>query len=187
MSTKAQQRRELISEMLRTATEPISAMALAERFSISRQSIVGDIALLRASGLNISATPRGYAIFPRMGKLVRQITCCHSAAEMEAELNAIVSHGCVVKDVIVEHPIYGQITGWLQVASYSDVSNFIRRCTEQEALPLSLTTNGVHMHTLVCPDQESFNCVLDDLDSMGILVKRETPPDKAVDSEQSAN
>ena len=42
------ERRELIHEILTSASEPISATALAGRFSVSRQVIVGDIALLRA-------------------------------------------------------------------------------------------------------------------------------------------
>lgn len=43
---------------------PVSASVLAARFSVSRQIIVGDIALLRAGGLDIAATPRGY-LLPR--------------------------------------------------------------------------------------------------------------------------
>ncbi|MFQ8759178.1 MAG: HTH domain-containing protein [Intestinimonas sp.] len=35
----------------------MSATALARRFSVSRQIIVGDIALLRAGGADIASTP----------------------------------------------------------------------------------------------------------------------------------
>ena len=54
------ERRKAIASILRAADGPISASALAEKFSVSRQIIVGDIALLRSSGEEILATPRGY-------------------------------------------------------------------------------------------------------------------------------
>ena len=56
----AAKRREEIRALLREADVPMSAGAIAARFSVSRQIIVGDIALLRAAGEGILATPRGY-------------------------------------------------------------------------------------------------------------------------------
>ena len=46
----AQDRRQAILDTLRRSGGPVSASALAEQFSVSRQIIVGDIALLRAAG-----------------------------------------------------------------------------------------------------------------------------------------
>lgn len=57
---EAAERREAITRLLERAREPVSAAALAREFSVSRQIIVGDVALLRASGVDITATPRGY-------------------------------------------------------------------------------------------------------------------------------
>ena len=45
----AEQRRQAIREILQHADQPVSATVLANRFSVSRQIIVGDIALLRAA------------------------------------------------------------------------------------------------------------------------------------------
>lgn len=53
----AVQRRAALSDYLSQAAGPVSASVLAARFSVSRQIIVGDIALLRAGGLDIAATP----------------------------------------------------------------------------------------------------------------------------------
>ena len=39
-----------------------------------------------------------------------------------------------VLDVIVDHPIYGQLTGPLQLASRYDVSQFIARCARAEVI-----------------------------------------------------
>ena len=55
----AVQRRAALSDYLSQAAGPVSASVLAARFSVSRQIIVGDIALLRAGGLDIAATPPG--------------------------------------------------------------------------------------------------------------------------------
>ena len=104
---RAEERRQAIEDILRKSAQPISAGTLAARFSVSRQIIVGDIALLRAAGADISATPRGYVIQHSPEGLVRQVAVQHDAAGMEAELNAVVDYGCTVLDVIVEHPIYG--------------------------------------------------------------------------------
>ena len=55
----AAQRRETIQKLLRESREPVSAASIAARVHVSRQIIVGDIALLRAGGMDIQATPRG--------------------------------------------------------------------------------------------------------------------------------
>lgn len=55
-------RREDIVRRLTISAEPISASSLAAAYGVSRQIIVGDIALLRASGEKISSTPRGYIL-----------------------------------------------------------------------------------------------------------------------------
>ena len=115
---RADERRQAILDILNRSGQPVSATVLARQFSVSRQIIVGDIALLRAAGADISATPRGYVAHQSSpAGLVRQVACRHDAQGMEAELNAMVDQGCTVLDVIVEHPIYGQLTGPLQLSS----------------------------------------------------------------------
>ena len=56
----AAQRRKVILERLTEADAPLSASVLAGELGVSRQIVVGDVALLRASGTQIDATPRGY-------------------------------------------------------------------------------------------------------------------------------
>ena len=58
----AKERRQAILEQLKRAEKPVSATALARQYGVSRQIIVGDVALLRAGGEPISATPRGYVL-----------------------------------------------------------------------------------------------------------------------------
>lgn len=167
----AQERRNCIARALEQANTPLSATALAKEFSVSRQIIVGDIALLRAAGADITATPRGYVV-PRSAPGVnRTLACRHSGKDMEAELNAIVDQGCTVADVVVEHPIYGQLTGPLNLSNRYEVGQFIARCREEEAAPLSLLTEGIHLHTVLCPDEGAFDRVQDALRSLGVLLE----------------
>lgn len=152
----AEHRRQKIQAVLAKADTPISATVLAKRFSVSRQVIVGDIALLRAMGIVISATPRGYVMQRKVSGLTRQIVCRHDTAGMQQELYAIVDQGCTVLDVIVDHPVYGQLIGSLQCTSRYDVDQFVDRCSKLDALPLSDLTGGIHLHTLSCPNEDAF-------------------------------
>lgn len=168
---QAEERRQAILEHLRQSSRPVSAGYFAERFSVSRQVVVGDVALLRAAGADISATPRGYVILKSDRGLIRQVACLHDAAGMEAELNAMVDQGCAVLDVIVDHPVYGQLTGPLQLSSRYDVSQFLLRCGGEEARPLSDLTGGIHLHTLSCPDEAAFRRVQAALRELGVLLE----------------
>ena len=164
---QAGERRKAILELLRQASRPVSAGRLAERFSVSRQVVVGDVALLRAAGADISATPRGYVILRADRGLVRRVACRHDGRGMEAELCAMVDQSCSVLDVIVEHPVYGQLTGPLQLSSRYDVGQFLSRCAG--ARPLSDLTGGIHLHTLSCPDEDAFCRAREALGTLGIL------------------
>lgn len=164
----AAQRRSAIYDQLTHATAPISAAALAQRYQVTRQVVVGDIALLRAEGRSITATPRGYMIPAETG-LKRTIACTHSAEDTQRELFAMVDCGCTVVDVVVEHPVYGQLTAPLALSSRYDVQQFIHRMSVSNAQPLSALTGGVHLHTLSCPNEAIFVHLKATLSDMGIL------------------
>ena len=165
----AAQRRTRILDELKAAPAPLSATALAQKLSVSRQIIVGDVALLRAGGLDITATPRGYLLPKPPSGITRTFACRHRKDQMEAELNAIVDQGCTVLDVIVDHPIYGQLTGPLRLGSRYDVAQFVARCRQEAAAPLSQLTEGVHLHTVLCPDEGASRRVREALEQLGFL------------------
>ena len=165
------ERRERILEYLRASEQPQSATALARRLSVSRQIIVGDVALLRAAGERITATPRGYVLERPQAGQDYTVACVHSSEDMERELALMVDQGCTVKNVIVEHPVYGQITGPLELSSRYDISEFIRKVEENAAQPLSVLTDGIHLHTLRCPDQETFDRTVAALKTAGFLAR----------------
>ena len=160
-------RKAAIIEAIRTSETPVSASALARKLHVSRQIIVGDIALIRASGTQIIATPRGYVWERSNAGSERKIAVLHAPQQMREELYTIVAQGAEVVDVIVEHPTYGQLVGQLQLSSRYDVDQFIDRMQGNE--PLSQLTHGVHLHTIRCRDAAVFERVENALRKKGLL------------------
>ena len=80
---EASKRREYIVSKLAASKRPVSATVLANELSVSRQIIVGDIALLRASGEKIMATPRGYLLDGLQDENVYTVVCVHGMDDME--------------------------------------------------------------------------------------------------------
>jgi transcriptional regulator of NAD metabolism len=164
------QRRDAILSILKESTGPVSATQLARQFGVSRQIIVGDVALLRAAGEQINATPRGYLLVQDTNTgIQRQVACIHRAEDMVEELNLCVDNGCAVLDVIVEHPVYGQLAGQLQLTSRYEVQQFADRVSRLGVHALSELTNGLHLHTLRCPDEAAYERVCDALRQAGFL------------------
>ena len=67
----------------------IAGDALAQELGVSRQVIVQDIAVLRAGGLDIVATVRGYLLAPAASALTaprRAVAVHHGPADTEREL-----------------------------------------------------------------------------------------------------
>lgn len=164
----AQQRRNEILTVLSQSSAPLSATSLARRLGVSRQIIVGDVALLRAAGEAISSTPRGYMLTDAPG-LVFTVACVHERKDTERELNIMVDNGCTVLDVSVDHPIYGQLTAALRLASRYDVSQFMASLENGSVSPLSALTGGIHLHRLRCPDEAAFLRTKAQLSDAGLL------------------
>ena len=79
-------RKEKIIEEIKKSDKPISASTLAKKLGVSRQIIVGDVALIRASGTNIIATPRGYILDSKQQNQTYTIAVNHSQEQMADEL-----------------------------------------------------------------------------------------------------
>lgn len=164
----SQDRRAAIESRLRAAPVPLSATALAGEFHVSRQVIVGDVALLRASGVDIHATPRGYVLGAESAGVRAVLACTHPPQDTGRELTIMVDNGCEVLDVIVEHPVYGQLTGQLRLRSRHDVAEFLKKA--EGASLLSALTGGIHLHTVRCPDPETLERVTQALKDAGFLL-----------------
>lgn len=149
----SQARRDEIPRILAGADGPVSAGALAARLGVSRQIVVGDVALLRAAGLSILATPRGYVLEAPAAPSRTVVACRHTPQQLLDELYTVVDCGCGMLDVIVEHPVYGQISGTLNIFSRYDADQFQRALSRNGAEPLCRLTGDIHLHTLACPDE----------------------------------
>lgn len=162
-------RREYILSKL--CEKPLSASSLATEFSVSRQIIVSDIALLRAAGNPIESTPRGYVIKHKEAKsgIIKVVMCRHLNEGVEDELYTIVDNGAKILDVIVEHDVYGQIQINLEIASRYDCDELLRKLKESKASPLAGLTSGVHFHTILCPDEICYKRIISTLKEKSIL------------------
>lgn len=165
-------RKEKIIEEIKKSEKPVSASALAKKLGVSRQIIVGDVALIRASGTHIIATPRGYILDNHQLQHTYTLAVKHTQEQLADELYTIVDLGGSIIDVIVEHSIYGQLTGKLHLSSRYDVDQFMKKITQDDAKPLSQLTNGLHLHTIQCLDQETYQRIVDALDKKGYLFKK---------------
>ena len=168
----AAQRRESILKRLSGAEAPVSASALAALLGVSRQIVVGDVALLRAGGAQIDATPRGYQLVtPAAPGCTRVFVCCHGSDLMEAELNAIVDNGGIVHNVVIEHDVYGNLEGTLNLHSRRDIQQYIKRMHDSHAEILSTISGGIHTHLVEAATEEELDAIGQALRDVGVLYK----------------
>ncbi|MFL0248389.1 transcription repressor NadR [Candidatus Clostridium stratigraminis] len=165
------ERRKLIEEILLNREEPQKGSKLAQELGVTRQVIVKDIAILRAEGMAIIATPEGY-IIPRkeIHKVRRVIAVCHKIEEIEEELSLIVKFGGKIEDVIIEHPLYGEMRSMLMIKTLYDVQSFIEKCKKYNAEPLLTLTRGIHLHTIEADDEETLDRIIKELKVKKLLI-----------------
>lgn len=165
-------RREELVKILRGSSEPLSGGKLGELFGVSRQVIVQDIALIRAQGLDVIATARGYLLYRNEQKNKQRVLLVrHQYDEIGDELNIIVDHGGVVRNVLIEHPIYGEMTGNMMLKTRRDVTQFIESITEFDTYPLMNLTHGLHMHTIEAASEDILDEIEEALGKKGYLYR----------------
>ena len=170
----SEQRREQIISALQASDKPISATYFANEFSVTRQIIVADIALLRAGGYSIRAEHKGYVLEKACDHaMTKRIVVKHGKGEVKEELYAIVDNGGKVLDVIVHHSVYGKIAAELNLSSRYDVDRFVRHINETGSNHLSLLTEGLHIHTVAVQDEDSFGSIIGQLSALNILIAYE--------------
>ena len=140
------QRREEILALLNQADAPIAAKDLAARFGVSRQVIVQDLAVIRASRPNIISTNRGYILQQQETGCLREFKVRHTPEQAGQELNLIVDHGGRVKNISISHRVYGRITAEMDIRSRQDVQEFLQALAGGASTVLSTATDGYHYH-----------------------------------------
>lgn len=167
---KADERRNSIMEMLISEKKAIKGTTLAESFNVTRQIIVKDIAILRAKGNNIIATPDGYMINNINDRFREIIAVNHNDNEMVDELEVVVKYGGIIEDVIIEHQLYGEIRGNLMIKNLNDLNRFKNSLKEIEARPLATLTNGIHLHTISVDSKENLELIKQELKEKGFIL-----------------
>jgi transcriptional regulator of NAD metabolism len=167
-----EERRKYILKTLGDTIQPITGAELSVRMGVSRQVIVQDIAVMRAAGAEILASPQGYYLYrPHPGMHRAVVAVRHTPQQTEDELTALVDVGVEVVDVIVEHPIYGEQRGMLHIASREDVRQFMQQLALTGAKLLSELTDGLHLHTLEARRPEQLARAREVLQQRGYLVE----------------
>ena len=102
----SEQRREKIISVLQMSDQPITATRLANEFSVTRQIIVADIALLRAGGHHIRAEHKGYVLEKSDSHaILKRVVVNHGNNDVKNELYVIVDNGGQILDVIIQHSV----------------------------------------------------------------------------------
>ncbi|MHA6261474.1 3H domain-containing protein [Sporosarcina sp. CAU 1771] len=167
-------RHRFIVSTLKVSSEPISGSELGRLTNVSRQVIVGDVTLLKAKGEPIIATNRGYLyVHPTVEpkKIEKTIVCRHTPEQTETELMILVDHGILVKDVKIEHPVYGDLTASIMVSNRSEVVSFINHIQESKATFLLELTEGIHLHTISADNEQQIMAAEQALREASILVE----------------
>lgn len=166
------ERRKQIVQILETSTQPVKGSELAAKLEVSRQVIVQDIALIRAKGYEIIATPQGYIIYVK-SNITEYIKCKNHINDEEIydELKIIVDMGGTIKDVIIDHPIYGILKADLNISTQRDILSFMDKIKCDEFKQLSSLSKQDHTHTIEAPNREILNDIISELENRNILSK----------------
>ena len=166
-------RKEALIQLLKESQKPMNGQSLAEHFHVTRQIIVQDIAVLRADGAPILSTNRGYIYKEnKANSFVHKLfKVKHKEEDMEQELLAIVDNGGRVQNILIDHPVYGEIETLLKLSCRRDVEHFLNQAESSDFRPLSELTDGIHYHLVEAESKQDLLYIEKALDQLGYLVK----------------
>ena len=111
-------------------------------------------------------------------RLSRQVEEVLYPALEDFALDIMIGKGPAAQSIRINLPHFtlvgattraGQLTGPLQISNRYEVSQFIERCKKAE--PLSSLTDGIHLHTLSCPDEAAFERTKSALRALRVLLE----------------
>ena len=149
------ERRAAILQQLAHAGAPIAARTLATHYGVSRQVIVQDLAVIRASHPGIISTARGYVL--------------EQPDRTGQELNLIVDCGGQVKNISISHRVYGRITAEMDIRSRQDVREFLQSFEDSSSTVLSTATDGYHYHLVEAATPDRLSLIEKELKEHGFL------------------
>ena len=162
-------RRAEIVRQIKESKAPVSGQRMALAYGASRQVIVQDIALLRASGYDIISTNRGYLLnAPRTVSRIFKVQ--HTDEQLEEELCCIVDLGACVENVMVNHRVYGHMEAPLGINSRRKVAEFLEDIRSGKSSPLKNITSNYHYHNVSADSEETLDMVEQALSEKKFLI-----------------
>ena len=130
-----------------------------------------DIALIRAAGYEIISTNRGY-ILSEPCTVSRTFKVRHTDSQLEEELCSIVDLGGCVKNVMVNHKVYGHMEAELNITSRRKAAEFIRDIKSGKSSPLKNITSDYHYHVVEADSEETLALIEDMLRKKEFLIEQ---------------
>ena len=152
------QRRTEILKLLQQEEKPVAARAMASQFGVSRQVIVQDMAVIRASTPGILSTTRGYVL-----QQDKDIACTREFKVRHGQEQA------AVKNISISHRVYGRVTAEMDIRSRQDVNEFVQAINSSHSSVLSSATSGYHYHLIEASSQERLDLIGEQLKKAGFL------------------
>lgn len=162
------ERRKEILRILQGTEIPVAARELAAKFGVSRQVIVQDMAVIRASTPGILSTTKGYAI-QQDTSFTREFKVRHRQEQAAEELNLIVDCGGHVKNISISHRVYGRVSAEMDIRSRHDVTEFVEALSSSHSTVLSNATSGYHYHLVEASSQDRLDLIGQQLEKAGFL------------------
>jgi transcriptional regulator of NAD metabolism len=159
-------RRHKIIEIIRKSAKPVSGTSLAKELDVSRQVIVTDVALIRANGVDITSTNKGYVINSE-SKCKRIIKSHHTDNEILDELFSIVDNGGCAENIIINHRFYNRLEAPLNVSSRREAKEFMEAIASGKSKSLSSATSGYHYHVISADSEETLDLIEEELKEKG--------------------
>jgi transcriptional regulator of NAD metabolism len=167
---RGEERRQELLRTLRMSGEPVLGSELAKQFGVSRQVLVQDMAILRAAGSDVIATPRGYLLRNPEPVAHRDVLHLqHDRGALGDEMTIMVDLGIRILDDVIDHPVFGALRTDLYVSSRQDVQELIERLDATDSLPLQELTGGRHSHTVESARPDLLSKARDELQRRGYL------------------
>ena len=100
----------------------------------------------------------------------REFKVRHSEEQVAEELNLFVDYGGHVKNVSMNHRVYGRISAEMDIHSRQDVQEFIQTLNSSKSTLLGNATSGYHYHLVEASTEERLQLIEEQLQKAGFLV-----------------
>ncbi len=167
---RAEDRRRELALYLTSENKPVSGAELSQKFHVSRQIIVQDIAILKAQGYEVVSTHYGYVV-QKSPLIERVFKLFHTREQTREVLTTIVSLGGTVVDDFVWHKVYGRVEAKLNIFSQYHIDKFLEGVRTGKSTELMDITGGYHYHTVRAETEQVLDRIEKALREKGLIME----------------